>query len=96
MEMEDGSIRIVTSQEAIYGQKPTYQEASDAFMSAGFMPVDQEWNVGQEGPELWWNREQNIGIADAKPDNLVKLDDGNIQFIDIIAFRPEGKALEWI
>lgn len=92
----EGRTRIVTSQKAIYGEKPTYEEAADAFMDAGFMPVDQEWKLGQEGTELWWNREKNIGIADAKPDNLAKLDDGSIEFLDIKAFRPTGNALEWM
>ncbi len=96
MHGEDGSIRIVTSQETQNGVKPTYAEASNAFMDAGFMPVDQEWVRGQEGPELWWNKQENIGIADAKPDNLVKTDQGEIVLIDVKAFRPTGKALEWM
>lgn len=93
---KDGSIRIVTSQTARNGVKPTYHEASKAFMDAGFAPVDQEYAIGQTGPEMWWNKAENIGIMDAKPDNLVKTDDGDIVPIDIKAFKPTGKALEWI
>jgi hypothetical protein len=96
MSERDGGIRIVTSQTAIHGVKPSYEEVSRAFLNNGYMPVDQEWVNGQEGPELWWSKAENIGIADAKPDNLVKTADGDIVPIDIKAFRPTGRALEWM
>ena len=88
--------RIVTSQDAEHGVKPTYAEVEKAFKEAGFFPIKQKWVQGQGGDELWWHPEKNIGVSDVRPDNLVKTDRGPIIPIDIKAFQPTGKALEWI
>jgi hypothetical protein len=58
--------------------------------------VKQDWVLGQQGHEMWWNPESNVAIADAKPANLVKTDSGEIVPIDVKAFQPAGKALEWM
>jgi hypothetical protein len=92
----DGGIRIVTSQTAVHGTVPSYQEIERELRDNGFLPVEQEWVVGQEGREMWWNPETNVAIADAKPANLVKTDSGEIVPIDVKAFQPTGKALEWM
>jgi hypothetical protein len=92
----NGAVRIVSSQAAVNGTVPSYREIGEAFRNNGFFPVEQEWMLGQEGHELWWNRETNVAIADAKPANLVKTDSGGIVAIDVKAFQPQGVALDWI
>ena len=92
----DGEIRIVTSQTAVHGTVPSYEEIDRELRDNGFLPVKQEWVLGQEGYEMWWNPETNVAIADAKTANLVKTASGEIVPIDVKAFQPAGKALEWM
>jgi len=92
----DGGIRIVTSQTAVHGTVPSYGEIEEEVRANGFFPVKQEWVMGQEGHEMWWNPETNVAIADAKPANLVKTDEGEIVVIDVKAFQPADKAMEWV
>ncbi len=92
----DGEIRIVASQTAVHGTVPSYEEIDRELRDNGFLPVKQEWVLGQEGHEMWWNPETNVAIADAKPANLVKTDSDEIVPIDVKAFQPAGKALEWM
>jgi len=92
----DGEIRIVTSQTAVHGTVPSYEEIDRELCGNGFLPVKQEWVLGQEGYEMWWNPETNVAIADAKTANLVKTASGEIVPIDVKAFQPAGKALEWM
>lgn len=93
---QEGEIRIVTSQTAVHGTVPSYEDIEREFRNAGFLPLKQEWVLGQEGHELWWNPETNLAIADAKLANLVKLDSGEIIPIDVKAFQAAGKTLEWM
>ena len=92
----DGEIRIVTSQTAVDGTVPSYEEIDRELRDNGFLAVKQESVLGQEGHEMWWNPETNVSIAHAKPANLVKTDSGEIVPIDVKALQPAGKALEWM
>lgn len=96
MRHPDGGISIVSSQKAAHGVEPTHEEIAESMKESGFVPVAMEEKIGQEGDETWWNPSEGIAIMDAKPANLVKGDKGDINAIDIKAFKPTGKALEWI
>lgn len=96
MDHGDGSISLVTSQKAIHGERPNQKDVEQSFREAGFLPVNIEFRVGQEGPEMWWNEEANIAVMDTKPEDLVKANNGEIGAIDVKAFEPTGKTLEWM
>lgn len=96
MRHEDGSISVVSSQKAVHGVRPNPDEVKSAANEAGYVPVETDDTLGKSGYEIYWNPSTGVALLDTTPDNFVKDDKGDLTAIDIHAFKPTGKALEWI
>lgn len=84
--IEDGHLRVVTSQSAIFGRRPTDTEISQWLHTRGFEPA----NVGSD--LVWYRMGDNTLVADAHGGNLVLTDRGIVP-IDLIIARPTGDLL---
>ncbi|MEI9892742.1 MAG: hypothetical protein WDN28_02200 [Chthoniobacter sp.] len=87
------SAGIVTSQPAIHGDIPDAAGIETFFIGEGFVRVPADKIANDHiAHTTWFHPAAGVLVSDAKPDNFVRDDEGNIVPIDVITCvaRPDG------
>ncbi len=78
-------LRLVISQRVLNGELPERDEVAVMLEGRGFV------NVGEN---FWYRSTDGLGVSDTKQANLIKGEDGIVDVIDVVMFRPTRAMLE--
>jgi excinuclease UvrABC ATPase subunit len=77
--------RLMVSQRVLMGELPEKGEVSSMLEGRGF---------GHVGENFWYRASDRLGVSDTKQANLIKGEDGLVDVIDVVMFRPTRAMLE--